>query len=115
VSEHSYDPNWKLRIVVDQTLKPGQQIAQALHAAIEFLFVYPEQSNTWHCLSNSVVVMNCEPEELPKLLDRCKKKNVQYSTFMEPDMDNRLTAVCIEPTRTGKKCTSNYKLAMRDI
>ena len=115
MAEHSYDQNWKLRVVVDQTLAPGQQVAQALHAAIEFLYKYPELSSIWHTLSNSVVVMNCAPQEFSKLLSRCEKKGARYACFKEPDMDNRLTAVCVEPTRTGKKCTSNYRLAMRDL
>jgi hypothetical protein len=115
VADHSYDPNWKLRIVVDETLAPGQQVAQALHAAIEFLFEHPELSTVWHNLSNSVVAMNCSSEELHALISRCEQKEAQYSVFREPDMDHRLTAVCIEPTRTGKKLTSNYKLAMRDL
>ena len=115
MAEHSYDQNWKLRVVVDETLAPGQQVAQALHAAIEFLFRYPELSSCWHTLSNSVVVMNCTAEELPRLLSRCKKKGARTASFSEPDMNYRLTAVCVEPTRTGKKCTSNYKLAMRDL
>lgn len=115
MAEYSQDPNWKLRVVVDETLAPGQQVAQALHAAIEFLYKYPELSSCWHTLSNSVVVMNCIPSEFSKLLSRCEKRNARYAIFEEPDMDYKLTAVCVEPTQTGKKLTSCYKLAMRDL
>jgi hypothetical protein len=115
MSEFSYDPNWKLRVVVDGTLQPGEQLAQALHAAIEFANDHPSVQARWHALSNSVVVMSATTEQLHQLLDRCQDRELQHSVFVEPDMDDRLTAVCVEPTREGKRVTSNYPLALKGL
>jgi hypothetical protein len=115
MAKHSYDPNYKLRIVILESLTPGQQIAQALHAAIEFVHDHPGVEQNWHSISNSVVAMNASATQLQELLARCQKKQIRYSTFEEPDMEHMLTAVAIEPTRNGKRVTSNYRLALRDL
>ena len=115
MGKHSYDPNWKMRIVVDRNLPPGAVVAQALHALVEFGQEHPETVATWHQLSNSVVAMGASSTQLEELIERCKKKHVRYSVFREPDLEDRLTAVAVEPTRDGKRVTSNYPLALRDL
>ncbi len=115
MAKHSYDPNWKLRVVVDESLPAGAVCAQALHAAIEFVLDHRELTSEWYELSNSVVILTASADQLQKLQDRCKTRELQYSLFEEPDLDDQLTAICVEPTREGKRVTSNYRLALRGL
>lgn len=112
MSDFSKDSNWKLRVVVDKELNPGQQLAQAMHAAIEFLMLHQELSSSWHQLSNSVVIMSATGEELVSLLRTCSERQVASAYFREPDMEHKLTAICLAPTRESKRITSNLRLAL---
>lgn len=112
--EFSYDPNLKLRIIVDESLNPGQQIAQSLHAAIEYIYKYPEDSLDWHHYSNSVIILSTSIDNINALIQRCILKKIDYSCFHEPGLDNRLTAICIEPCAESRVLTSNLRLALKD-
>lgn len=113
MSEFSYDRDYKLRVIVDRDLFPGQQIAQALHAITEFIFEYPEIASQWHILSNSIVVMSASSSDISKLVEKCSDQ-VSYSIFREPDMNNKLTAICLEPTKIARRLTANFPLALRE-
>lgn len=39
---------------------------------------------------------------------------LKFSVFIEPDINNEITAVCIEPSETTKKLTSRYPLMLRE-
>lgn len=113
MAEFSYHRDHKLRIVVAADLSPGQQLAQSVHAAIEYQHEHKNSAINWHNVSNSVVCMCCD--DLEALLTRADAKGISYSVFREPDMDNRLTAVAFEPTAGSRKLTSNLKLALRSL
>ncbi len=106
---HSHDRDWKLRIIVDSNLTTGQQFAQSAHALAEFASQFPEQFHTWHEMSNSVIVMSCA--DLSSLLARADKRAVRYAFFREPDLNDKLTAVCLEATADSRRLTSSLKLA----
>lgn len=52
-----------------------------------------------------------------ELYELCKKSddlNLHHSKFFEEDLNNALTAICLEPGKLTKKLVSNLKLAFRD-
>jgi hypothetical protein len=112
--EFSHDPNLKLRIIVDESLSPGQQIAQSLHAAIEYIYQHPEDSLFWHNYSNSVIILSTNIDNINALIQKCALEKIDYSCFHEPGLDNRLTAICIEPCIESRRLTSNFRLALKD-
>lgn len=112
MAEHSYDRDWKLRTIVTSDLQPGQKLAQAMHAAIEFTQDYPEITSVWHSLSNSVVIL--EHPDLTSFLEKLTETNINYSCFYEPDLDDKLTAITLEPTEASRKLTASLKLALRN-
>jgi len=48
--------------------------------------------------------------ELNNIIDAAKSKNITISVFREPDIDNQITAIALEPSITSKKLTSGLKL-----
>lgn len=108
MGEHSHHRDWKLRIIVDSTLTIGQQVAQSLHAAIEFSQEHPEKTREWHERSNSVIALRTD--DLESFLSECRAKSIVHSCFYEPDMGNRLTAIAIEPTQESRRMTASLPL-----
>jgi hypothetical protein len=51
-------PPAKLYVVVDEELSPGQQLAQATHAAFQLSVDFPEAVSFWHAASNYLVVLS---------------------------------------------------------
>lgn len=109
MAEYSYDRDWKLRVIVAEDLSCGQKIAQAMHAAIEFTQRYPELTANWYHKSNSVVIL--EYHDLTEFKSLLTNKQVIHCEFYEPDMNNRLTALALEPTAISRELTARLKLA----
>ena len=57
--------------------------------------------------------MNNE-QELMNLINRASEKGIKYSVFREPDIDNQITAIALEPGLDSKKLCSNLRLALRE-
>jgi len=95
-------------------LAPGQILAQAVHAAFTFSLDHPHLTNQWLTISNYICILEADnEEELNKLLERASREEIITSTFREPDYDNSLTAIAIEPGSKSKKLCSSYKLALK--
>lgn len=102
-------------IVVRRDLKPGAQIAQAIHAAQEFIFEHPEISRKWKQESGTLVCLSVENEqELFSLLKRAQEKIIT-SEFREPDLNNQLTAIVFEPGEQAKQFCIGLSLAGREF
>ena len=105
----------KLYVVTRKDLFPGAQIAQAIHAITEFGFEHPDVYSNWHSASNYICVLSAKNEnELLSLIDRLIKKGIKFSIFREPDLDNEITAIAIEPAIESKKICSSYSLALKE-
>ncbi len=115
-TEHTQVNNGdKLYIVTRQDLRPGSQIAQALHAFREFIADHSELENDWYKNSNYIAILAAKnEEELVKLIQRMEKKKIRFSVFREPDLDNEITAVAIEPGDKGRRVTSCFPLALKN-
>lgn len=102
--------------MVRKDLKPGVQLAQSCHATFSFSQEYPEETKTWMIESNYIAILNCLNEfELVFLIEKAKEMNIKVSVFREPDIENQITAIALEPGVRTKELCKNLKLALRDI
>ena len=102
----------KLYVVVRKDLKPGIQLAQALHAALHFAADYNIMFQKWMNVSDYICVLHIDnEEELQKLLNKAHGKGITCASFREPDLDDALTAICLEPGNRSKSLCKNLKLA----
>lgn len=85
----------KLYVIVKKTLAAGLMAAQAIHAFRAFVGEYPVLERYWHEEHNNIVVLH--EEELGELASRLEEAGFRLSRFHEPDLDNELTAICVEP------------------
>jgi hypothetical protein len=71
---------------------------QAAHAAIEFQHEHPEIAKEWNTNSKYLVFLSVEnEEELKHWLEKIQIRELKYTTFIEPDIGNQLTAIALEP------------------
>ena len=107
--------NQKLIIITRRDLHPGYQAVQSAHAAVDFQHQHPEISKQWNTQSNYLIILSVENEEqLLLFLEKVKWKNIKYTAFREPDIDNELTAIAIEPGEKSRKLTSKLPLALKE-
>ena len=85
----------KLYIVVEKALSAGLKCAQGIHAAFAFDQDYPALRQEWFTQHNNIVVL--QAEDIPSLADRLEEAGFKLSRFTEPDLDDQLTAVAVEP------------------
>lgn len=104
----------KFYIVTRQDLTPGQQLAQAMHAALDFTLEYSDKVKRWHTDSNHICIVSARSEEdLIKLAHRLVKNGLHFVAFTEPDLNDELTAIAIEPGKKARKMTSCFPLALK--
>lgn len=73
---------------------------------------HPIVAKYWHLKSNNLVLLQVPNEEcLKHLAQRAKDAGIDHSVFREPDFDDTITAVAIEPA--GKRLVSNLPLALK--
>lgn len=101
-------------IVIRSDLPPGAQAAQACHGLMAFTMAHPIVANYWYTKSNNLVVLQVPNEEcLKHLAARADETGIDHIVFREPDFDNTITAVAIEPA--GKRLVSNLPLALKVV
>lgn len=107
-------PNDKLYVITRQDLDPGYQAVQSIHAAIQFKFEHPEVSKNWFENSNYLGLLSvANEEELLLLIEQAAQKDIKCSVFREPDINDQITAIAIEPGSKSKKLCSHLKLALK--
>lgn len=85
----------KLTIVVDESLSKGQQLCQSAHALTEFAIEHREIFEAWQKGSNYLC---CLSTSYDNLIELSNSINLEKSIFKEPYYNNRITALCVEPT-----------------
>lgn len=99
-------------VITRRDLSFGLQAAQATHGVIEFCLQYPEITRDWHDKSNYIVVLAVDNEEdLVDIIQRAETKNIWFCYFNEPDLDDEVTVVVLEPGLDSRRLSSNIKLA----
>lgn len=83
-------------MITRKDLEPGDQLAQSLHAGIDFQHEWPDTAKQWKVESNSIVSLcTTDEQSLFKLAETFKTKGWIFNEFREPDMDDQLTSLCI--------------------
>jgi hypothetical protein len=54
-------------------------------------------------------------QELKNLISKLEKSSIKFSTFREPDIDNQITSICIEPSDASRRITSSLPTMLRDF
>ncbi len=100
--------------MVREDIEPGYQVSQIVHSAFRFSQEYPEITKSWMNNSETIVCLGIKnEEELDKLIQRAENKNIKYSSFREPDLNDQVTSVVLEPGENSKKLCSNLGLVLR--
>jgi len=90
------------------------QSVQSGHALAKFCIENSEIANSWHKNSQYLVYLSVEDENsLRRLMIKLESRGIMFSVFEEPDLDNQITAIAIEPTKEARKVCSNLPLALR--
>jgi peptidyl-tRNA hydrolase len=102
----------KLYVIVRKDLSPGQMAVQAMHAQMAFAIRHPEITNEWYLNSNYICLLSVENEEiLEELYDKAINLGIKRAHFQEEDLDDSLTAICLEPGENSKIFCKCLKLA----
>jgi hypothetical protein len=88
---------------------------QGMHSLVEFQQKYPSIYNAWHKKSNYLGFLSVKDEQsLLLLIEKLKIQNISYALFSEPDINNQVTAITIEPCEESKKLLSNIPRALKE-
>jgi len=49
-------------------------------------------------------------QQLHSLIENAERKGIKYTIFKEPDIDNQITAITLEPSELSRKLTSSLPL-----
>ena len=96
----------KMYIIVLKSLSSGLKAAQACHALHLFTLSFPDITRAWE-VDNNIVVL--EHDDLLTTAEMLEGLGHSLVRFHEPDLDDALTAICVEPA--AKKQLSGLKLA----
>ncbi len=96
-------------------MNPGSQAAQMVHAAYSFQKEYSNIQDVWYNISNYVALLSCENEQsLKDLVSKAHAKGIKYSAFTEPDLNDSLTSIVLEPCEEASKMCSSLQLAFKE-
>lgn len=108
-------PNQKLTIVTRRDLAPGYQLVQTAHAIADLAISFPKEFQQWHSSSNYLACLSVKDEQsLQALASKLVSENIKHVTFREPDLENQITAISIEPTEMTRKICSSFPLALKE-
>ena len=104
----------KLYVITRQDLVAGYQGVQAMHAAIQFGFEHLDIYTEWYNNSNYLAFLATKDEtSLTDLIKQAEEHSIRYSVFREPDVDNAITAIALEPGEKTKRLCARLPLALR--
>lgn len=96
-----------------EDLDPGYQAVQSCHAFRQFVEEHPIVEQSWFKESNYLALLSVPTEDdLIRLCEKATARNVRFSIFKEPDINNEITAIVLEPGSKSRKICSNLPLAL---
>lgn len=98
----------RLHIVVDETLRPGQQIAQVAHAVAEFALSHTDIAHAWNRESNYIIALAAARSDIETWRD-----TEDGIAFHEPDFDDAVTAFAFFPKHGISEKLAHLPLAGR--
>lgn len=105
----------KLTIVTRQDLTPGYQSAQSVHSSLLFAQEHSVIYNKWYADPYLALLAIKNEHELLKLISKLEKSKIKFSVFREPDINNQITSICIEPSDATRRLTSSLPKMLRDL
>jgi hypothetical protein len=88
---------------------------QSMHALRQFTAEHPEVDKHWFEKSNYLGLLSVSNEnELTRLIEKAHHQGIKFSIFREPDIEDQITAIALEPGVKSKKLCSGLKLALRE-
>jgi peptidyl-tRNA hydrolase len=101
-------------VIVRGDLSSGYQGVQGMHAALQFAFENRDVFDDWHQTSDYLGFLSVANEsELARVAEQAEERDIRFSVFREPDIDNQITAIALEPGTKSKKLCSQLPLALR--
>lgn len=86
-----------------------------MHALRQFVHDHPDIDKEWFEKSNYLGFLSVKDEhELIKLAESALGLGIKFSVFREPDIDNQITAIALEPGAKSKKLCSNCQLGLKE-
>lgn len=102
----------KLYVVVRGDMSIGYQMVQSAHAVAKFTIENPEISREWHEVSQYMAVLSVPNETtLLKFMGKAMERGITVSAFVEPDLNDEVTAVAFAPGNHSRKLLANLRLA----
>lgn len=101
----------KLYVIVRNDLDPGDQLAQAVHAATAFGHIHRDRLDAWISGTNNLVVLSIETEAKLACLRDYLRQFVDVVDVHEPDMGDELTAIACDDRAASS--VSSLPLALR--
>lgn len=87
------------------------QAVQSCHAMREFTEQHPEIDSQWYKASNYLALLAAKDEDkLLSLLNKAEKRGIRTACFREPDLDDAITAIVLEPGVDSKRICGNIRL-----
>lgn len=97
-------------------LSPGLQAAQAAHAGIQYAIECRDECLEWFDESMYLVLLAAKDlNSLESLRDQARTRMLLCSEFFEPDLDNELTAIVLEPSRRSGRFVSSLPLVGKEV
>lgn len=82
---------------------------------MEFSIEHPSIYKEWHTFSKAITLLAVKNEdELKYLIKSLSESNIPLSIFIEPDINNQVTAIAIAPSAEAKKICSSIPLALKE-
>lgn len=104
----------KLYVITRRDLDPGYQGVQSIHAMRQFSEEHPEIDNEWFKVSNYLAWLSVTDEsEIFALLSKAEEKQIKFSVFREPDVENQITAIVLEPGQKTAELCRRLPLALK--
>lgn len=105
----------KLYIISRRDISPGYQAVQGMHALRQFVKDHPDIDQEWFEKSNYLGFLSVQDEhELVKLAESALALGIKFSVFREPDIDDQITAIALEPGNPSKKLCSKLQLGLKE-
>ena len=106
----------KLYVVTRRDMSPGYQGVQSMHGAIQFSVDHKEIHKAWFEQSNFLGWLSAKDEgELFELLAKASRKQIKFSIWREPDVDNEITAIAFEPGEASMELCKKLPLALKEF
>jgi len=89
---------------------------QSSHSLIDFVITYPAESRQWHNDSNHLCQLAAKDEySLEVISQKAKELGMKVVKFYEPDLDNCLTAIALEPSQQARKLVQKLPLMLKEV